>query len=423
MNCLQWLAFFFLITSTSSQTRRVSYTGEKVLHCSAPTLYVKEASDLLNDPSVDVWATHADGSIDVRVLHDHVQPQLRRFFGDCQVVIPDVEEFVSNLEGQRQKPASNLSVDWFSEYHTYEATLGWYQELSSDFPELVKYEVIGASLEDREIPAVRIGAGSGEGKEKIFFQCQIHAREWITSAVCMYVVEYLVFSYGEVPQVTNLLENLEVLVVPFVNPDGYEYTWTVDRLWRKNRARNQGSSCRGVDLNRNYNDHWNEGGSSSNPCSDTYHGPYAESEPETMVVTRFFRENGPIIGAIDWHSYSQLILRPYGWTDQDSPDEPMLKELGDLMSDRAYAVHEKRYISQKSIGLYPTTGTASDWFYGEDATSSNGGYRAASFTIELRDTGAYGFLLPPDQIIPNGQEMVAAVQYFIDFCLNNPIRV
>jgi hypothetical protein len=86
-----------------------------------------------------------------------------------------------------------------------------------------------------------------------------------------------------------------------------------------------------------------------------------------------------------------------GWTTQDSPDEAQLKELGDQMSADIFEVDGKRYTSQKSIQLYLTTGTASDWFYSDDANSNNQ-YRAAGYTIELRDTGFYGFLLPPDQV-------------------------
>ncbi|XP_062502923.1 carboxypeptidase B-like [Corticium candelabrum] len=423
MTVLKWACVLSLVSLVASQTRTVTYTGERVLHCVGPAPHVVEASELLHDPAVDVWAVHADGSIDIRVMkhYDEMKTQLEKIFQQCHLVIPDLEDFMSQMEQNERKQAVNSSLSWFEEYHTYDEIIGWYQELSSEYSELVKYEVIGLSGEDRVMPAIRIGAENA--REKIYFQCQIHAREWISGAVCMYVVDYLVSSYGEVEEVTSLLEKLQILVVPFANPDGYQYTWTDDRMWRKNRAMNEGSSCRGVDLNRNYNDHWNEGGSSSNPCSETYHGHSAESEPETHVVCSFFRDNGPIIGAIDWHSYSQLILRPYGWTSEDSPDESLLKELGDGMSRSAYNVHGMQYSSQKSIGLYPATGTASDWFYGTDATSTNNGYRAAGFTIELRDTGYYGFLLPANQIVFNGQEMVAAVEYFLNFCLNNAIVV
>lgn len=88
---------------------------------------------------------------------------------------------------------------------------------------------------------------------------------------------------------------------------------------------------------------------------------------------------------------------PLGWTVQDSPNEVQLKELGDQMSEDIYQVDEKRYTSQKSIQLYMTTGTASDWFY-SDGANINNDFRAAGFTIELRDTGQHGFLLPPDQV-------------------------
>jgi len=86
-----------------------------------------------------------------------------------------------------------------------------------------------------------------------------------------------------------------------------------------------------------------------------------------------------------------------GWTPADSPDEAQLKELGDNMSDDIFKVEGKRYTSQKSIGLYLTTGTASDWFYSDNANTNNN-YRAAGYTFELRDTGQYGFELPPQEV-------------------------
>ena len=86
-----------------------------------------------------------------------------------------------------------------------------------------------------------------------------------------------------------------------------------------------------------------------------------------------------------------------GWTTQPSPDEAQLKELGDQMSADIFGVEGKRYTSQRAIDLYMGTGTALDWFYSDDANGGNE-FRAASYVIELRDTGTYGFLLPPDQV-------------------------
>ncbi len=87
-----------------------------------------------------------------------------------------------------------------------------------------------------------------------------------------------------------------------------------------------------------------------------------------------------------------------GWTDEDAPDEAVLRDLGYNMANAIYFVNGHRYINQKSIGLYPTTGSADDWFYSDDANEYNGDYRSASYTIELPDTGQYGFLLPPSQV-------------------------
>ena len=238
----------------------------------------------------------------------------------------------------------------------------------------------------------------------------------------MYLVDHFTSNYGVESDVTRLLNEVELIVVPFANPDGYVYTWSTSRLWRKTRSpAPTGSACRGTDMNRNYDDHWGQGGSSSNPCSDTYMGSAAGSEPETQHTSDYFSLNAPIFGAIDWHSYSQLVLRPYGWTSNNAPDEAKLKAAGDLFKTEAEKVHGFRYTSQKSVALYPTTGSASDWFYGEKASKNNGGYRAYSLTLELRDNGRYGFELPASQIIPQGQEMIPAAMKYMEYCVSNPL--
>jgi len=131
----------------------------------------------------------------------------------------------------------------------------------------------------------------------------------------------------------------------------------------------------------------------------------------------------PIIGAIDWHSYSQLVLRPYGWTSANSPDETILKTIGDKYAADIRAQSGLIYTSQKSIDLYVTTGTASDWYYGDQATRNNGPYRIASYTVELRPTGNNpGFVLPPDQIVPTGKENWAAIRNYLNTLTNTPIK-
>ncbi len=114
-----------------------------------------------------------------------------------------------------------------------------------------------------------------------------------------------------------------------------------------------------------------------------------------------------------------------GWSTSNSPDEAQLKELGDDMAKDILDVHGKIYTSQKSIQLYMTTGTASDWFYSDDANANNK-YRAAGYTFELRDTGQYGFELPPQQVcILSGQEresLVVSSIFFYHMAINNLVN-
>jgi murein tripeptide amidase MpaA len=285
----------------------------------------------------------------------------------------------------------------------------------------MKMKVIGKSGQGNDMHAIIITASSSP-QPRFYFQCQIHAREWISGMTCAYVINYLLENHKKDDAVTRILEESELHIIPIINPDGFKYTRSNDRMWRKNRSTNTGSTCFGTDLNRNYNDHWAGGGSSTNPCSETFMGKAAASEVEVQISSKYFQSIAPVVGGIDWHSYSQLVLRPYGWTSANSPDEARLKQIGDSISASILGVHGMRFTSQKSIDLYVTTGTASDWFYGKEATAGNQGYKAAGYTIELRDTGDYGFQLPANQIIPQGEEIVPAVKYFMLTLIDEPIQ-
>jgi murein tripeptide amidase MpaA len=400
---------------------RINYLGQEVLRCHySNSSVISELEDTL-----DVWAVLINNTIDVRTKTASEKQLVLSTLTDCEVIIPDVEEYIQKGEGLRLVAAYAKNADWFDSYHNYSETVAWYKTLASSNPTLVTYQSAGTSYEGRDMPAVRFHGGSSKAKYAVYFQCQIHAREWISGATCSYIANQLVTDYkAGVSQVVTLLQNLELVLVPFVNPDGYVYTWTTDRLWRKNRNRN-GNACYGTDINRNYPDHWNGGGSSTNPCSDTYMGPSAGSEPETKNTVNYFlalQKTAPVVAFIDWHSYSQLVLRPYGWTSANSPDEAVLSQVGATYAANVKSVHGRTYTSQKSIDLYVTSGTASDWGYGTQATTGNQGKRAGSYTVELRPAGSPpGFELPPAEIVPTGQENYAAVKNFLTYFLNNPL--
>jgi len=322
---------------------------------------------------------------------------------------------------------------WFDSYHTYDELVSWYQHLSHTYPDHVRYvQSIGTSYEGRIMPAIHIAGNVAQSRPKVgyaFFQCLIHAREWISGATCSYIAETILKEYATKPYVKNILDQIEIVFVPIVNPDGYVYSWTNDRMWRKNRRPPpSGSNCSGIDLNRNYPEMWGNGGGSQNPCSETYEGTTAGSEIETQNTINYYRSlaaKAVVVAMIDWHSYSQLINRPWGWTPGDCPDEDVIRAIGDQYSADVYAVHQRTYVNQKAFQLYETSGTSRDFFYGNGSSQFNNGFRSVSWTIELRPTTARpGFELPPIEIVPTGEENYAGILNFLNwFIVNGPLPI
>mmetsp|Transcript_13867 Transcript_13867/g.34155 ORF Transcript_13867/g.34155 Transcript_13867/m.34155 type:complete len:447 (-) Transcript_13867:101-1441(-) len=351
------------------------------------------------------------------------------------VLIEDVQRLVDHERAaMAAAPAAVAGVvddTWFESYHTYAEIVDATKALANGAPSGANakfFDNIGQSeTGDHTLVGLTIRAGGDGGERPVFwFNGGQHAREWIGPATSMYILYKLLQQYaaGD-PEVVAILNALDIVFVPVANPDGYEYSRTDSRMWRKNRKVNSGSSCRGVDLNRNWAYKWGGGGTSGNPCSDIYRGVGAFSEAETQALRDFIRAQGAgrVIGAVDMHSYSQLILRAYGWTRADAKDETENRALGEQMKATIASVHGKDYKNIKSIDLYTTTGSAGDWYY-EMANGDEEGVEAnrarVAYTFELRDTGNYGFVLPPDQIIPTGEENYAAYLDMLKHLQQNP---
>ncbi|KAF9934519.1 hypothetical protein FBU30_001660 [Linnemannia zychae] len=332
--------------------------------------------------------------------------------------------------GNNNKKRVNFDT-WFTNYHPHEEIKEFYLQIADDYPDLVTFiPSIGQTVEGRDIFAIKLTAkeddGSVKEKPQIWWQGLQHAREWAGGSTVQFLTHHLASNYGKKDSITAILRDTEFIIVPIMNVDGYDYTWNNNRLWRKNRRQN-GLGAYGVDLNRNWDDHFAQGGASGFPWSETYHGPSAASEPEVQALAKFFSEQKRIVGAIDFHCYSQLVLRPRGWTTQLSPHEKEQKFVGDKIVSIIKTVHGKKYISEPSVALYKTTGAASDWFYGDQATAANNGRHVYSYTIELRpsDTnpgGRSGFILPPEEIIPLGEEIAQAMEFFVDYVVKNPLE-
>lgn len=294
-------------------------------------------------------------------------------------------------------------------YHSAESLEQDMRQLANSQPHIVELQEVGRSVENRPIWALRIGERTGSTRKVLFMGCH-HAREWVAVEVPYRLAAYLVNQANQDP-VRQWLRQGEIWVVPMVNPDGHEYTRTEDRLWRKNRRLNPDGSF-GVDPNRNYGYMWgtlNVNTSSHVPSDDTYVGPHAFSEPETYAIRdligrELFR------GVITYHSFSQLILYPWGYTDRpitDPDDHDRMVRLAQRMQELIRAVHDTPYTPQQSSQLYPTAGDTTDWTYGI--------YQIPSFTIELRPRTHLegGFILPPEQIQPTWEENQPAALEFI----------
>ncbi len=277
------------------------------------------------------------------------------------------------------------------------------------------------TIEGRTVWAIKISKDPliQKNKNRILFEGTHHAREWVAAEVSFYLAKYLMENYASNPKIKSYIDNEEIWIIPVANPDGYQYTkgsGSNSRMWRKNR-RNNGISCSnidtgwGVDNNRNYGPNWNAGGSSNNCMDETYMGTSAYSEPENQMIRDLLKKYS-FSTVLSYHSYSQLVLYPYGYTNSPAPDKPLLDTMANKIADLIKSVHGQINTPQQEIQLYPVSGDTSDHVYDT--------YSIPAFTIELRPTGFWdgGFLLPSNQIMPTFEENTPAALYLID--LLNP---
>ncbi len=302
------------------------------------------------------------------------------------IVEPDVQGALdresarirASLDLYRQRGEGEGS--FFDDYRPLPEVDAFIDELIARRPDLVSRFEIGQSHEGRPIWGMRISAAQDGCKPAFILNGLTHAREWLTVMNVLYLAEQLVDGYGVDPQVTDLVDRVEWLIIPVLNPDGYEYTWTTERFWRKNRREPPPSAPTrwGVDPNRNYSFRWGLAGSSGNPASQTYRGPAPFSEPETRALRDFVFATPQIRAHNDVHSYGHDILFPWSQLTEPSPDHDEYQALGDAMADLMVETHDvgRWSVGPLSTTLYRVSGGSTDWFYVE------GG--AMSLTYELR---------------------------------------
>ena len=289
--------------------------------------------------------------------------------------------------------------------------------LERDHPDLARVVELGTSLEGRKIYGLKISdnVAQDEGEPAALFLGCHHAREWISVEVPYLFGKYLLENYAADPEVRDLVDRSEVWIAPLVNPDGLEYTIHVYRYWRKNRRFNADGSY-GVDVNRNYAYQWgyDNVGSSPNPASDVYRGTGPFSEPEPDAVRRLFLGRS-FRAVVSFHSFSQVILYPWGYINAPAPTEPELDAVARTMSGLMAAVNGTVYSYGRAAGaLYTTNGDTTDWVYGVSGIPA--------FTIELPpvDVDHGGFFNDEAAIDAIFRENLPAMLYLTGYAVRHP---
>ena len=242
-----------------------------------------------------------------------------------------------------------------------------------------------------------------------------HAREWVTVMANMYIAEQLITGADSNPVTQRILNDFEVIIIPVVNVDGYVFSWTDQRMWRKTR-RDNGDGTFGVDPNRNWGTGWGGPGSSGNTDSNIYRGEEPFSEMCTTNLSNFLAETEHAVLHVDIHAYSQLLLEPWGFTPDLPEQTNVFRSITEEMAQAIFDVEEKVFVGGPAFrAIYPASGVAPDWIHEE--------LDLLSWTYELRPSSSSqgGFALPPEQILPAAIEAYAGITAAADWLVTRQV--
>ncbi|KAJ0173495.1 hypothetical protein K1T71_010644 [Dendrolimus kikuchii] len=417
--------FIIFLAVTSVVTEKVSYNDHKVLKIIPKNEDTVEVlKDIRSSGLGEFWdeAIQVNKKVKLNVAphkYKAVQDKLKNNAIEYEVVFNDMQKIID----QQQMPARNTTGENFLDftwdrYHNLAQIYAWLDRVYAAYPNVVNLTSMGPSVDGREIKGIIINYKPNNANKSIgMLEGTLHAREWISPATVTWIIKEFLTSTD--PAVRALAEDLEWHIFPVVNPDGYVYSFEHRRMWRKNRSRANFTSCahlqteddmsNGVDLNRNFDFVWMSIGASNDSCSNTFAGPIPFSEPESRAIAQrvlTLKDEGRFIYYIAVHSYTQLFVIPYSHVS--GVDVLLANNYADMyeIAIRGSEALSKRFGTKYRVGvsadvMYPMSGTSFDWVkFAADVP--------ISFLIELRDLGEYGFLLPPEQIIPTGLETMDA---------------
>jgi len=365
---------------------------------------------------VDDWGTAQDGGMEFLVRAD----QLENFsFVEGHLKTVDVTEFHNQHfawfkehyeEQVCTDDAETCQADFYTRYQRLDAIITRFTQLASRFSTIRAFDWGGTFQNNRQRGAVISGAGSN--KPVVFYFCGEHAREWIPPMFCTYMLETLAEGYQNGDSTARfLLDTFDFYILPVMNPDGYIHTHNGANMWRKSRRPNQGSGCIGTDLNRNYRHQWNTGGSSNDPCSETYHGGVGQppqrgpfNNPETRNLEDWM--NGAIgsrtVVQTDVHAYGQMWMHPWGYTRNlpNAGDNAAMTRNGQAAANAIRSVNGLNF-RMGSIAriIYVASGSSCDHFYGAHGV-------VQAWAPEVRGNS---FQPPASNIAPSNRELWAGM--------------
>ncbi|XP_059843041.1 carboxypeptidase A1-like [Hypanus sabinus] len=418
MRALVVLSAFLLVvvgkeTFVGDQVLRITIINEAQLHL------VRSLQDE-EHLNVEIWKESNSLllPIDIHVPSEHTQSvkAFLEFHGiHYSILIKDLQALLDEEQKEmllsQHKERSTGSFN-YATYHTLEEIYDWMDKFVASNSGLVSKIQIGTTFENRPIYVLRFSTG-GTNRPAIWMNCGIHAREWISPATGLWFANKVANDYGSDATLTSLLNTMDLYLEVVTNPDGYRFTHTNNRLWRKTRSRYSGTNCIGVDPNRNFDANFGGPGASGYACSSTYYGPFANSEKEVKAIVDFVKNHGNFKVFIDVHSYSQLLLFPYGYTSVKPKDYDELMALSKTSISSLASLYGTQYTYGPIITtIYQSSGSSIDWAYDH-------GIKYA-FCFELRDTGRHGFILPANQILPTAEETYLGLMDIFKYASQHP---
>ena len=282
------------------------------------------------------------------------------------IILPTLRE-ATGSGGYYNPTPTGVVVPRQADFHSYATLESELLGINASQPNLASLKIIGTSIENRSIYALRVTEGGGN-KPNVWFDGLHESNEWMSLEETIYLVHYFLANANVNPRVDNILRKANVWFIPLVNPDGYEYSRVHDNLWRKNRHDN-GDGTFGVDLNRNYAYEWAPGGRTYLSDNLEYPGPAPFSEPESQAMRDFAIANPPVF-SLSYHTAGGWILFPWSYTPQPSSSDGLFRGIALEMS--AFNGYK---LLQEGRSNHVKPGNADDWLYKKFGT--------LAYTVEL----------------------------------------